>query len=92
MDHEKYQRAKKQVADERGFYTHLVTYIGVSILFIVLDFRSGGVRWWYWPVIGWGIGLASHYLNVFGPSFLPGKKWEDRRIKELMEAEDEPRS
>ena len=39
------------------------------------------------PILGWGIGLASHAANVFG---LPGKgnDWEQRRMRELLGQEE----
>jgi hypothetical protein len=32
-------------------------------------------------MLGWGIGILSHALQVFGI----GKNWEEKKIKELME-------
>lgn len=34
-------------------------------------------------MLGWGIGIAAHAVNTFGI----GKDWEEKKIKELMEAE-----
>ena len=38
----------------------------------------------------WGIGITVHALVVFGSfSFLVGKNWEERKIKELIEKDGE---
>jgi len=36
-------------------------------------------------LIGWGIGLIVHWVQVFGVSRLLGEKWEEKKIKEIME-------
>ena len=33
----------------------------------------------------WGIGLAFHWVGVFGKGIVFSKKWEERKIKELMD-------
>ncbi|RZJ51219.1 MAG: 2TM domain-containing protein, partial [Chryseobacterium sp.] len=33
----------------------------------------------------WGIGLAAHALSVFLPTFVLGRDWEEKKIKELMD-------
>jgi len=36
-------------------------------------------------LIGWGIGLIVHWVQVFGVSRLLGEKWEEKKIKGIME-------
>jgi len=97
-DTEKYKRAKKKVAEIKGFYTHLTIYILVNtfILLTASGLLSGNVlslempEWPHFisPVI-WGIGLLFHGLYVF--QFKSGfiKKWEERKIREYMEKDME---
>jgi hypothetical protein len=33
----------------------------------------------------WGIGLAAHWLGVFGKNIVFSKAWEERKIKEFMD-------
>ncbi len=33
----------------------------------------------------WGIGLASHWLHVFGKNVFFSKNWEEKKIREFME-------
>lgn len=61
-----YQRARKRAAAEAGFYVHLMWY-GVVIGFLFfLNLMTTGFQWWVFPAIGWGFGVASHFIAVFG--------------------------
>jgi hypothetical protein len=81
-----YKRAKKRVEELKSFYTHLFVYLAVNIGLFLIDVISSPERlWFYWVLIGWGIGLAIHGLNVFGTDKILGKDWEEKKIKEIME-------
>ena len=82
---ERYQRAKKRVADIKSFFTHLAVYVGVMVVLVIVDISDHGNWWFYWPLLGWGIAVAIHAFNVFG-LFL-GSGWEERKIKKLMDKE-----
>ena len=86
MADEKYERAKKRVEEIKGFYSHLIAYVAVNIVLVVINLvTSRGVLWFYWPLLGWGIGLFFHAMGVFVFSKFPGNQWEERKIKEIME-------
>jgi len=37
------------------------------------------------PILGWGIGVAMHYFQVFGmPGMGPAEDWEERAIQEEL--------
>lgn len=85
-DTEVYERARKRVHQIRGFYVHALVYALVNVLLAVINFVvSRGVLWFYWPLLGWGIGLFAHGVSVFGFGGLWGKEWEDRKIKDIVE-------
>ena len=86
-----YKAARKRVKDIKGFYVHLLVYLVVNIFLIVAssDFTRFG-NWRlevsnFYTALFWGIGLAAHWAGVFGPGFFLGKKWEEKKIQELME-------
>ncbi|AXT54231.1 2TM domain-containing protein [Aquimarina sp. MMG015] len=99
--HKRYSKAKKRVQDERSFFTHLALYIVINmvITYIILQLKHHIYDGYLFlnlissPVI-WGIFLLGHGLWVFGnkdvlrkaskPSFL-SKKWEEKKIEELMQ-------
>lgn len=91
-----YDRAKKKVEKEKGFYGHLTAYIiiNVAIILISIDFGRGDFQnWLRWNLLTtpffWGIGLAIHAINVFMPktSFL--KKWEEKKMKQYLDEDNE---
>ena len=86
----KYKLVKKRVKKIKGFYTHLTVYCIVipMIIFANLNFEPH-FHWFWFSLIGWGIGLLCHWLNVFGFKKIGfGKDWEEKKIKELMEEQN----
>lgn len=88
-DTEKYRKAKERVRALSGFYVHLINFVWVNILLAIINVvASPDQLWFFWPLLGWGIGIAAHAVSVFGfgrnLGFL-GKDWEERKLKELVE-------
>ncbi|WP_333851135.1 2TM domain-containing protein [Epilithonimonas sp.] len=76
-----YEKAVKRVKELKGFYGNLISYcIVIPFLVIINLLTSPEQRWFYWPMLGWGIGLAAHGMNVFAI----GKNWEEKKIREIM--------
>ncbi|MEM2954424.1 MAG: 2TM domain-containing protein [Candidatus Nanoarchaeia archaeon] len=74
---EEYKKAYREIIAEeekRDFLAHLSVYVLVNTLLIVSNLIfSPKVIWFFYPLIGWGIGIVMHYLNV---------RWIENRIKE----------
>jgi len=84
-DQASYQRARKRVRQLRGFYVHLTVYLLVNTFLLIINLlTSPGTLWFYWPLLGWGIGIVAHAASVFGTGKFLGKEWEEQKIKELM--------
>ncbi len=80
-----YEEARERVEEIKGFYQHALIYVVINaFLFVVNLITSGGHWWFYWPLLGWGIGVAAHAVTVFGSGGLWGKRWEERKIEEIM--------
>jgi len=89
LEDTKYKEAKKRVEEIKGFYGHLFAYVGVNITLLVINLvTSPSSLWFYWVSLFWGIGLFWHAMGVFVFSRFPGKSWEQRKIKELMDQQD----
>lgn len=87
-EQEKYERAKKRVEDIRGFYIHLAIYLVVNGFIIAQNLIiSPDALWFYWPLLGWGVGILIHGLSVFVFEGALGKGWEEKKIKEMMDEE-----
>lgn len=83
-NNEAYKGAKQKVEAEKKFYSHLSVYIVMSIFFIVLNLvTSPDHLWFYWPMLGWGLGLFLQGMRVFTNAGF-SKEWEERRIEKHM--------
>jgi sensor histidine kinase YesM len=76
-----YFRAKERVKKLKGFYGSLISYCCVIPFLIFINLNYGSRFQWFWfPLLGWGMGLTFHGLEVFGY----GKSWEERKINEIL--------
>mgnify|MGYP000554310573 CR=1 FL=1 len=77
--------AMEYVRDIKGFYSHLIKYIVViSLLFIINVSTNSDYLWAVWPMLGWGVGVISHGLNVFEVFNFFGPKWEKERVERRL--------
>ncbi len=77
-----YLKAKKRVKDIKEFYVNLTCYcIVIPFLIFINLYTYSQVQWFWFPMLGWGMGLAFHGFEVFGY----GKTWEEKKIREIME-------
>jgi hypothetical protein len=84
VDEDRYRRAKKRVEDLKGFYTHVAIYLIVNTGLFLINALTSDTWWFYWPMIGWGIGLAAHAVALFSEGRF-GRAWEERKMRELMD-------
>ena len=81
---EKYLRARKRVDELKEFYGSLIAYFLVIPFLIFVNYRTSWHFQWFWfPMLGWGLGLVVQAFKTFGY----GGDWEERKIRELMEKE-----
>ena len=87
------RRARRRAAAEASFYAHAVAYAAVMVLLMFINLMTGGGPWFLWPAFGWGIGLCSHFMGVFGSRALkerffdPALERELRRERVVMQSE-----
>lgn len=85
-----YFRAKKKVKEIRGFYYNLACYCIVITGLLILNLATSREHLWFlYPALGWGIGLAFHGMGAFGITFMLGKDWEERKMREYMQKEQQ---
>jgi sensor histidine kinase YesM len=84
-----YLRAKERVEKLKGFYGNLTSYCIVIPILIIINLNSGSKFQWFWfPLLGWGMGLTFHALETFGF----GKSWEEKKINELLNKQNKTNS
>ncbi|MCB0522207.1 MAG: 2TM domain-containing protein [Lewinellaceae bacterium] len=88
---EEIRKARKKVKAKKEFYQHLMSFAIVNFFLFALNMITSPFNWWFqFPLLGWGVGLAFHYVEVFGiPGFdILSKEWEEREVeKELRKGE-----
>ncbi len=63
---------------KRGFMAHLASYLGVNgFLFFIWLSTSTAFPWFLFPLLGWGIGILNHFVNV------KRKEQESRELETL---------
>jgi hypothetical protein len=76
-----YARAKKRVEELKGFYGNLTAYCIVIPTLAISNYNTYWEFQWFWfPMLGWGLGVSFHAFGVFGY----GKSWEERKIQEIV--------
>jgi sensor histidine kinase YesM len=90
LENSKYVKAVERVEKLKQFYQNLASYCLVIPFLIFINLRfSPGFYWFWFPIFGWGMGLAFHYLEVNNYNIFLGKNWEDRKIKAMMDKENQ---
>jgi hypothetical protein len=85
MDEEqRYKQAKARVEALKGFHIHLTVYLIVNTGLFLINVVTFSNWWFYWPLLGWGIGLAAHAMGVFVIGDALGPGWEERKIRQYM--------
>lgn len=88
IEDKRYQKAKERVEAVKGFYGNLIAYCIVIPCLAFLNLKTTSFPWIIFPVLGWGFGLLTHGMEAFGYNPIWGKRWEEKKLRELMEKED----
>ena len=82
-------RAQKHVDDLKEFYYSLISYFFVIPFLIWINwYTSWHFQWFWFPMLGWGLGLFFHAYKVFVNDSAFGQKWERKKIEEYMRNEE----
>ena len=88
--HTNYENARKRLENLKGFYWSVIAYIIVIPFLIFINFKTSWNehKWFFYPMLGWGIGLAFQAYEVYGKDKYFGKSWENRKLEEFMKEEE----
>lgn len=92
LENSKYVRAIERVEKLKEFYQNLASYVIVMpiLVYINLEFTPW-FPWFWFPLVGWGIGVLFHWLDANNYNIFLGRNWEERKIKEIMDQESKNR-
>jgi hypothetical protein len=58
-------RATSRLFHDQGFLIHFAVYVAVNALLVVINLvTTPGKYWFYWPLLGWGLGIVGHAFAV----------------------------
>ncbi len=90
IENNSYVRAVEKVEKLKEFYQNLASYcIVIPFLVFINLYTSPQFHWFWFPMFGWGIGVIFHGLDVYNYNPFLGRNWESKKIKELMEENDD---
>jgi transcriptional regulator with XRE-family HTH domain len=77
--------AFNQVRKLKGFYIHLAQYVLVVALLAVINALTTPNHWWVqWVIMGWGVGVFFHWLQISERFGLFGSKWEKEQVEKRL--------
>ena len=79
------EEARRYVRRKRIFYTVLGIWIALSLVWFAIDMLDDtSSMWFYWPMLGTGIGVAITGIVLLGIGGLLGVDWERREIDKYL--------
>lgn len=88
LEEKRFLKAKERVKALKEFYGNLTAYCIIIPALWWLNYRTTDFVWAVFPTLGWGFGVLMHGMEAYGYNPLWGKRWEERKIRELMEKDD----
>ena len=86
------EEARRHVRRKRIVYLVIGIWIALSLMWFVIDMTDDSSSFWfYWPMLGTGIGVAITAIVLLGIGGLFGADWERREIEKYLRGrENEP--
>jgi 2TM domain len=79
------EEARRYVRRKRALYTVVGIWIALSLMWFAIDMLDGSDSlWFYWPMLGTGIGVAITAVVLLGIGGLFGVEWEHREIEKYL--------
>ncbi|OXA77719.1 2TM domain-containing protein [Flavobacterium aquidurense] len=86
---ERYYQAQKRVKEIKDFYAHLTVYLLCNPIVIAVNLMtSPGYLYFWFSLLGWGVAIVLHGLKAFDCFPFLNKEWEQRKIEEILEKDN----
>lgn len=56
-----------------GFRIHAFAFVVANVLMTALNLYFGEPYWFFWPLLGWSIGILAHWFFILGPGAPSGQ-------------------
>lgn len=86
--------AEYRAHKKRKLLKHVGVFALVNAFLVAINLLSGGPLWFFWPLLGWGLGVALQALPVLFPTLDdPGKLelWKKRKARRAAKQRDRER-
>ena len=81
-----YDKARRKVKEIKSFYINLTCYVMVIPVLAYINLTySPEFQWFWFSLVGWGVGVIFHGMGAFDWYPFVGKGWEERKLKQIME-------
>jgi hypothetical protein len=82
---ESVEEARRYVRRKRILYTVVGIWIALCLMWFTIDMLDDSSSFWfYWPMLGTGIGVAITAVALLGVGGLLGVEWERREIDKYL--------
>ena len=79
------EEARRWVRRKRIFYTVVGIYLSLSIMWFAIDLLDDSSGYWfYWPMLGTGLGVLVTGIVLGGLGGLFGRDWERRQVEKYL--------
>ncbi|ARN76842.1 hypothetical protein BST97_01855 [Nonlabens spongiae] len=86
-----YKKAKERIHQLRAFYTHFTVFLVIAIPSLIIGWILSKAVFHSFLIgyAGWGLGVLIHAIVTFEIFNFWGKDWEDRKLKEIIQKENQ---
>ena len=83
------EEARRYVRRKRILYTVVGIWLALCLMWFTIDLLDDSSSWWfYWPMLGTGIGVAVTAIVLLGMGGLFGVEWERREMERYLRRRD----
>lgn len=90
-----YGLAYKRVMMIKDFYMRLTVYCGINLMLLIVWLVNPDIATNFWiptcffTTVVAGFLVLANAINLYGQKYMLPKKWEERKMKELMNNENQ---
>jgi 2TM domain len=79
------EEARRYVRRKRIFYMILGIWLALSVMWFLIDMLDDSTaNWFYWPMLGTGVGVAITGIVLLGFGGVFGPDWERREVEKYL--------